>query len=328
MRLYFKKEAHLQNLSDKLENVKRFLEPIVPKVKLWIKLVVTEIFRRYLHVLFQQTTAESDAEDAQVKRLGVALNKTVNLLQKLFNGSNITYREISADGAISVEQLNCDVDKEFDIIADALQVNMFEKAENLNGLKSMAALLMLKPILLRLCDVCTQYEMSGCLDDLKLKELNCIAEEVGSELTSHDAISKMDKVKVYLKHPSTTRHLILFERVADSGEFYNFVHRHFFDQEDDFEVLQIQAKVTFGQMIEMITHQLQQEDYEEQVVHHLEPAFRYILPFLDRKQDFHSLLEKIVELDPSTQFVELRTVSENMYLIQRWFRQAEVGTPW
>lgn len=81
------------------------------------------------------------------------------------------------------------------------------------------------------------------------------------------------------------------------------------------------------EQVELITNQLQDQEYDETVLSHLQVAFRCVVPFTDPQITFTDLLKKLNESDIfrfSHWFNPLRTVNSNITTIKAWFSKAEV----
>ena len=171
--------------------------------------------------------------------------------------------------------------------------------------------------------VCGQYKLKGCLDDPKLKDLCAIMEdhvlsEDRSQLTPLEAKKKMTQVKhiLCLGDHTSSKCLEIFAAMADSAAFYQFVRdKQFYGQ---------QGQAIFRQQYELITAQLQHEEYDESVLNHLLVAFKIITPFMDSNKNLTELMQEVTEHNATHGFKQLNTVNSNITLIRLWFSRAEV----
>ena len=146
--------------------------------------------------------------------------------------------------------------------------------------------------------VCQQYQLEACLNDENLINLTAIAEELMTEearasLTPSSATDKMETVRELLgaKGGVVTHdyeYLAIFSKIADSAEFYQFICEKGFTSES--------GEARFHQQYQLITAQLQHEEYDEAVLNVLYAAYKLILPFTLKIQPFHSLLESVKQL--------------------------------
>ena len=338
--------TELAVLTDQLDE---FVKPLLDHMDMLVffSLHQCEIFNNYLHLQLKEECSDKQfvsvnpsmrpsisfstlqalpkqegpkEEGVSLQILARALNTTRNFLAKLIQGT-AKYSEIIAEGGmLTLESIN--IEAEFNTLATffATQVNSYE------GLKDICSLLELFQYIYihipAICSVCEQYNLEGCLNDPSLKAVVRFVEEVErsrANLTPLEAVVKMQYVKnaLYLKKPGSYSSLGLFPAVANSAEFVQFLRDKRFDGE--------KGQDTFVQQYQLITAQLQHEEYNENVLNHLYAAYKLILPFMDSKQNFRSLMTKVTSLVVSGGLTQLETVNSNITLIRLWFTRAEVG---
>ena len=88
--------------------------------------------------------------------------------------------------------------------------------------------------------------------------------------------------------------------------------------------LHLPGQAIFLQQYQLITAQLQHEEYDEQVLNHLFAAFKVISPFMDAKKSFTELMREVTALNAVNGLKQLETVNTNITLIRLWFSRAEV----
>ena len=196
----------------------------------------------------------------------------------------------------------------------------------------MLQLFQYSPQISKIPDVCSQYHLAKCIDDPKLKELveiinNIKTAEHRAKITGVVATNYMKKIWEILNFSDLSiakKCLKIFPVVAKCPEFYQFIKKKRFIND---------RAAAFNSQIELIKAQLQHQDYNETVLNHLMPAFKYISPFLDTDQSLSELMDKIIKLcsegatfgnDPKRHFCQLETVNSNITTIQLWFSKAEV----
>ena len=268
--------------------------------------------------------AEMESEEAMSLPILVrSLDRTKELLIKLIKG-NATYNEIVAEGTLDLE--NLDIDQEFQTLADFILhlKNTLQSNEGLIGVRNMLELFQYTKYIMMIHHVCEQYRLQGCLEDPSLNKLVEIAEEFASEisrgeLTLNNATVNMRRAKNLLfgEQQVPSHCLRLFEAVADSAAFYQFIKDKQFSGDH--------GQAVFSQQYQLITAQLQHEEYDEQVLNHLFAAFKFMSPFMNTRQDFESLMAQVIQLDTSNGLKQLETVKSNITLIQLWFSRAEVS---
>ena len=254
-----------------------------------------------------------------------ALSSTRELLLKIMEGT-ATYSEIVAEDEGMFNGL--DIKKEFATLHE------YSKHCKLTGVtlaglecvKSMLELFQYTTHVNSIHNVCYQYStLSGCRDDPKLKELCSIIEDhVKSkdrfQLTPLKAKEKMVQVKeiLCLGENTSSKCLEIFAAMADSAAFYQFIRDKQFHGH--------QGQVIFQQQYELITAQLQHEEYDESVLNHLLIAFKIITPFMDSSKNLTDLMVNVIALNETHGFKQLYTVNSNINLIRLWFSRAEVST--
>ena len=274
-----------------------------------------------VQMLSREREEGSKEEGVSLQTLAKALNATRTFLTKLIQGT-AKYSEIIAEGGeLKLESIN--IEAEFKTLtAFAELVPQVKSHEGLKGILCMLELFQYTSVHIpAIHRVCGQYKLEGCLKDPSLKKLVMLAEEVeGSKdnLIPLEAVEKIAIVKtsLCLNKPGAHHSLSIFAAVANSAAFYQFVRDKKFDGEN--------GQAAFGQQYQLITAQLQHEEYNENVLNHLIAAYKFILPFMDTKQSFDALMTKVTRLDVSGWLKQLETVNSNITLIRLWFSRSEV----
>ena len=314
-----------------MRELNTFLTPIQDSMDMLI------FFTLHESKLFLAYVRQNLKMDADLKAFGQALVKAKNILVQLCHGE-ANYFEITANGAINLETL--DIQKEFAILLRSSQFEKLpgvRKSEGLNGVRNMVDLLKISGHIRVVRHVCQQYQLEGCLNDENLIKLTAIAEELMTEeakasLTPSSASDKMGIVRELLETEGGVaahgyEYLAIFSKVADSAEFYQFIDEKGFTGES--------GEARFHQQYQLITAQLQHEEYDEAVLNVLYAAYKLLLPFTVKSQPFHSLLESVKQLLTAASpvgsaktthdyLVQIETVNRNINLIQLWFSRAEV----
>ena len=266
---------------------------------------------------------QQDPSVAAITLLGKALENTKEFILRLIQG-NAMYTEIVANGSLNLRDMK--IDMEFGILnsyAEWATIDM-QDAEGLRGIQAMLQLFQYAQHIKIIHSVCEQYQLEACLKDQDLKELMELAHmldeaETENKLTAKDAIEKMKRVTELLCLDSRQNHrfLDLFVAVSDSANFHQFiVHEKNFVDEGGREL--------FNQQYQLITTQLQHEEYQEVVLNHLFAAFQMITPFTQKHISFSRLMSRVSELNAYDGRRQLDTVNRNINLIRLWFSRAEV----
>ena len=352
------KALSLHKLSVLAEGLQTFLQPIMDMqdMLVFFKLYPSDIFDKYVQVYLKKeselggrkrgkSTTFSNLSftvtrlpPAAIKQsqpkdqseiegfphcVQKAMKGTSSLIERLMQGT-AAYSEIVAEGELKLEKLN--IDQEFgvfDRFAAYLQLSP-SSYEGLAGIKSMLELFQYYHHIQTIQSVCEQYNFQKCLVDPQLVKLHQLVdglnlEENRAKLTPIEASSRIQEVKKTLFKGSKVSPccLELFTAVRDSAAFYQFVRDQQFVGE--------KGQLVFRQQYQLITAQLQHEEYDEKVLNHLYGAFKFIKPFMDTEQSFDQLMLKVTELDITNGLKQLETVNTNITLIQLWFSCAEVS---
>ena len=232
-----------------------------------------------------------------------------------------TYSDIFAKAKLNLEKL--DIEQELSTLCKSAMhfKPSVNSCEGLDGVRSMLELFQYIHHIRTIHSVCDQYQLQGCLKDPELIELHKVEENLSSKenrakLTPLEASTKMERVRDILCQASPSS-LELFTVVGDSTAFYQFVREKQFVGE--------KGQAVFQQQYQLITAQLQHEEYNETVLNHLYAAFKIIEPFMDQDQSFHQLISQMTRLDATNGLKQLKTVNTNIILIQLWFSRIEVS---
>ena len=261
-------------------------------------------------------------EGLSTNNLVQALTSTHDLIKKIMSGM-ATYSEIIAEDELMLQKL--DVEREFAVLSDYILLSKLStgQCEGLDGVRSMLELFQYTSHIKNVRSVCEQYKLRRCLQDTLLNELSGlvqdhITEEDRSKMTPLIANKKMKRVKeiLCLEENTSSKCLDIFAAMTDSAAFYQFVRdKQFYGQ---------QGQAIFLQQYELITAQLQHEEYDESVLNHLLAAFKVISPFMDPQKSFTDLMKEVTSLNAVNGLKQLETVNANITLIRLWFSRAEV----
>lgn len=346
------KSFSLYDLQRLLEDTQTFLEPILDDIYMLVffHLEKSDVFAKHLHKrLNDLVTAASSPKPERTfsalpsirplhvglprrekaKEEGVSmsilkkgLNGVKQLLLKILRGT-ASYSDIVAGGTLDLQTL--DTEAEFTKLrkfAEQLEMNR-DNCEGLDGIRSMLELFQFTHHIDQIRQVCEQYGLKKCLDDQQLKELLEIVKEFETiesraELTPIQASFKMKLIKeaLCLQDRRNYNCLELFPAVSKSVPFYQFIK--------DKQFVGQKGQRLFHEQYQLITAQLQHEEYDENVLNHLRAAFEFIAPFME-DISFSDLMKKVTTLNTTNGLKQLETVNENITLITVWFSRAEVS---
>ena len=337
------KSVRLREFSAFVDNMKYFLLPLTKHLSsqlVFFKLSKSELFDKYLWYHIQTQSHEpqntnatpvlissavhpsSYSEGLSMSSFISALKATSDLILKVMLGE-ATFSEIIMGDRLMLQRL--EIEGEFAILSEYVQVAGLPDThrKGLNGVQSMLELFQYATHIKNIRLACEQYHLKNCLNDPLLEELtkimlNHTTEEGMSEMTPLMAIEKMKRVKeiLCLEGRASSRCLYLFTAIMDSVAFYQFVRdRKFYGP---------RGQANFVQQYQLITAQLQHEEYDDQVLNHLYAAFKIISPFVDTEKNFTELMKAVTSLNIDSGLKQLETVNANITLIRLWFSRAEV----
>lgn len=329
--LILRSETKLNELVELAQSLQEFFEPIEPYKKILVGLHKCDVFINYVENIPSDSEKTTTESTAAIKHLAFCLKETQHILSRLLTSKKITYDQITIGGKLKLENVQGDLDHEFDRINSLIECGGSKSISSLSGIKAMLSLFQARPNVIIVVQACRDRCMKGCLKDSSFKELESICDTIRTaqgkaNLTAETAIEYMMKIKTILRYEKMQPFFSLFQKVTTSSTFHDFVYEQFFKNNESVENHHPCDPVeSFHTWHQIISTQLQNEDFGEHVLRELSHAFNCIVPFMDKEQNFQELLDRVVKQNPSNNFLELQTVSDNMHHIKRWSIQAEVG---
>ena len=318
--------CNLQVLTNKVD---KFLTPMLDHWHLWSLYATSTLFRSYFGCFYSLLIVNN--KFSEIVALGKALQSTSELLTRMLKSDNITLKDVTVEGSLKLDNIINSLQFEVNMITESLGIeDRSIPQERVDGLVAMIKLVQMTDFVNVVCDVCNGFELTNCISSPDFKRLNEIAlimkNESEKKFNMDPSTALQNKnFAVRMLSPCTPKFFCLFEQLSKSREFYFLIREKFYkgvvasDMERNVSVAR-----SFRQTLEVITQQLQHEEYEEQVLNHLYPAFQFVLPFMDRDQSFKNLMENVSKLESPSNFSELKNVRKNMNQIKQWFQQTEV----
>lgn len=318
--IHLRSEKHLKELKQLASLLQIFLQPIECYKDLWIGLSDCPVFLKYV----ESIAMEEGFEGTPIHQLADCLNRTKNLLSHILTSEEVTYYQITVDENLKLEDLEGNLAQDFDKINSVIVGERIEQS-SLQGVKAMASLFQAKPLICSVITACNNLDMTGCTNDESFQVLlnlyDCMNTRDGkANLTAMKANEFMEFVRITLHYDQILNYLTLFQGVANAETFHKFVQEEFCSSDRNISA----AVESFQGWHQVISTQLQNEEFGEELLQQLSHAFNCIVPFLDKEQTLEQLLSKVLLLDPHSNFLELGNVSDNMHHIKRWSNQAEV----
>lgn len=324
--LSVKATTSLNQLRDLNESLQSTVKPIDPYRSLWVGLKDCNLFMKYFEIFIDSKVL---CGPNQFKQLASCFSKIKNLLNQLLTSELITHDQITIEGRVDIKRVYKYLNEDFERIYNAVAYEEEQSTSSLCGVKSMINLREALPTVGIVLKVCDELHLTGCTEDPKfiyLKDIyssNVIEEEISmSSLSVKAATEYMKVVEDYLHYNEMLKLKLspLFQCVLNARTFCDFIQDQFFSGNHTVE----SATDSFRTWHQIISTQIQNEDFEEQVLREISHAFACIIPFIDKRQSFDTLITKVLLVDPSNNFLELQTMTENMHIIKRWSVQAEV----
>ncbi len=259
-------------------------------------------------------SSQNASWDSSTRNLVKALKHTQELIKNILCGT-ATYSDIVLDDDFLLHQP--DRKREFEIFSEFSGLN----PDGLSKVKSMFDLFKFTTHFKNMQLVFEQYHLERCSQDPKFKELAemmqiVLNEDKRSKITLIKASEMMGKKKRILgfKEEKSSQCLNIFDALTKSTAFHQFIVKKQYHE----------RQAIFMQQYDLITAQLQHEEYEEGVLNHLRAAFKVVIIFMDTRKDFNTLMNEVIALNADIGVKHLETINNNIVLIERWFTQAEV----
>ena len=200
--------------------------------------------------------------------------------------------------------------------------------KDIGGVYDLVALLGLLKHIEQILMFCREFNITGCLKDPLCNELNEIVGLFKDE--NQLRLLTIQKATDYLLQ--VTRNLGLkqkeylcgeymcldvFPVVANSRNLCQFLMANNFLGEE--------GRINFHNMYELVTRQLQHEEYEQSVLNSFGGTFHFLYPLLQPNQTLKELVSVVTKLNPTTAIGQLETVNSNLTQITIWLANTKVS---
>ncbi len=314
--LWLSKRLSLTLLHSLVHQLNVIIAPILEHVNFMVYFELHP--NKFVSTYLQQATHEFTCVTPfiNILSLKVAIEQTRALLVEVLKGT-LSHEELLAKGALNLTDLN--IDEELNGLVQCKYIGSCGET-GLATTKNLLRLFQFLGYIPIIEQVCQQFQLEHCLNDPQLTELTELDKRMQTQknVTPADAIGKWKGIckALCIEEDASPMCLDLFSKVADGADFSNFI------QEKQFRGTDGEAR--FKQEFELITAQLQHNEYHEMVLNHLLAAFRFIAPFMNPSHDsLHSLMSAVTALNLPKGLPQFETVRENMHLIRLWFSQTE-----
>ncbi len=266
-------------------------------------------------------SSQDTLRNPSTNNLVKALKSTLILIHNILHGT-ATYSDIIMEDDFLLHQPNRE--REFAIFAEYIQFSGLQKDHciGLSNVRSMFELFQFTTHFKNMQLVFEQYHLDKCSQDPKFKELakmmqRLLKKDERFKIRPLEASDMMGQIKLILgfKEETSSQCLNIFDALTKSIAFHEFI----------IEKQYHERQAIFMQQYDLITAQLQHEEYEEGVLNHLRAAFKVVILFMNTRKGFNSLMSEVIALDAAIGVKHLETINDNIILIERWFTQAEVS---
>ena len=327
--LQLHRHVTLNGLSRLLKDLAEFMHDLTKELLemlIFFKLNRSVLFDKYLrHFLKNEretrlnTNNDDNSSELTISDMISALKHIREFVNSILTGS-ATHSEITFLDNQMLQQLK--IEREFSIFSKYAMSSKLP-CDGLNGVQCMIELFQYCTHIENIKEVCDQYHLTACVEDSDMRVLLEIVkehskEEVRSKITLREATNMVEKAreKLCLNDKSLTC-LDVFTVVRESSAFYQFVK--------DKQFFGTKGQATFHEQHQLITAQLQHEEYDETVLNHLVAAYKIITPFMDCNKKFSQLMTEVTSLNVENMLKQLQTVNSNITLIRLWFSRAKVS---
>ena len=332
--------SNMRSLAQLLTSLLKFINPLLrelPKV-VFLYIHDCKLFFSYTSYYFKQSKANDTSvaisikpiarrDDANYEKIVPAaevVSLALSLLQKVIDGS-ATLNEVFLYDTIDSSQSSIEhelvIFKQFISHGFSAQCTIpFDvSTHGLKGFIELKAIITNIPVV---SDVLKQFELNNCQKSEKYRLLKDTAEKMKNigTMTLMQVKELLSEVKeiLHLSGKTDLSCFKLFQAVEQNGPFYRFAKRMWFTGP--------KGRDTFLSRYRMVAAELQHEEYNQAVLHHLYGSYKYISPFFDRDVHFEHLIEEIVQLPDINMGVKhLELVAANIVMIKVWFENVEVS---
>ena len=325
----------LKQCSEFHKKIKSFLMPLQPDdcdniIILWKNIKKYPLLSRYVMAFMKK----EGLKPSPIQSLSIALVNTIQLFGKVIRGdTRLTWGDYTVDELLDLEGLGDDRYVAEELKKIYATTGLYKCTDqmgigvNIERSTNMLILIRTYPYISTVSEVCQQYGMNCCLQDQITTDLMAISDECKTcdsrhKLSPETAGEYLRKIQNAFLLKDSSDHMIIFDEVKNCENFHKFIMVQFFSNDQD----ESTGTNSFHTWYDIISNQLQNLEFERQILNHLFLAFEYMLPFVNKNQTLEELMSKIKKLNSATEFKELRTVSVHMHHIENWSSRAEVSS--
>ena len=251
----------------------------------------------------------------------ILLQNTEDLIARIVRGDdNLNYGEITAGESLDVKCF--DIECEFNNFAKWLKLNK-DDCKGAQSVKCLLKVVQFSKLARTLDSLCQRFKLKGWDDNPLKKELYDIVAIFEDQQEKHSftlstALEwwKSIHISLGMQPDMDMKWLELLSQLNKCADFHHFLENQHFTG--------MNGEVLFTQQFQLITDQLQHEDYNEQVLICLFAAFQLFLPLFDPDLTLPLFVASLMKHEISAVVSQLQTVKKNMNQIRLWFARTEV----
>ena len=333
------KQARIPDLNDLLINLRTFIQPLGENLKavVFFHLQNSRMFFAYAAHFKAMIVPVSpgkkwittriitrDDYSKNIEYAAASVESTLELVHNMCMGT-ATHDEVTLNGHINLsntEKIDYELELFITFASSDLSRNLFGTPDGLYGLQCFAELDAINKYIGTITDVLRQFKLRICLESDEynvLQEADTVLADKGnmSLNTARETLQQL-KDALHLKSDSDLTCFRIFESVRRCANFYHFAEKSKFTGPT--------GKRSFIDQYRIVQAQVQHEDFNQAILHHLYGSYDYIAPFFNTLVTFSQLMTAIMDLKHLDKGIEhLETVSRNIVLIEMWFRKVEVS---
>ena len=310
----------LNKLNDTVEALHSFLKPVhkfLPFIE-YFHCNKSQLFDTFM----KQVSVRKEQDSMQ--RLVYVIEYIKRRIDKIMAGDGVNYDDIRI--MCSLSQINCQ--KEMDVLHNFPEYKTSGVSSFLGEINDVKTLLLFQSSIEFVVTLCNKFELKSCLNDQtfeKVKSINdvLLSEDRKLQMQLSEASDYLKTIRQVFKSSAVEcfsdeerkPYLELIAELAESEKFHLFLRSHRF----------LSERRLFHDKLQLVTTQLQEEEYGSEVIDQLLPAFTLLSP-LDENIEFPALIDHIFQQEnPSHYRKQLQMVNSSMEGIHVWFSGIDVS---
>ena len=268
--------------------------------------------------------ASVDEEQDNMQRLVNVIKQIKRKIDRIMTNDHVNYGDVSI--MCSCSRIICQ--KEMEVLQNFSEYKTSDVSSFLAKIDDVKTLLLFQSSIESVVTLCNRFELKSCLNDQtfnKVKSINDVlqSEDRKLQMQLSEASDYLKTIRQVFKSSAVESftdekrkpYLELIAELAESEKFHLFLKSHRF----------LSERGLFHNKLQLVTTQLQEEEYGSEVIDQLLPAFTLLSP-LDENIEFPALIDHIFQQEnPSHYKKQLQMVNSSMEGIHAWFSGIDVS---